>query len=346
MMRVGILTGGGDCPGLNPAIRGAVMRGMDHGFEFVGLELGWKGLVEGVTTDLTLQRVEEIVRQGGTILGSSRTNPFRKGAEEDLEKCLESWKRLGFDALIALGGEDTLGVANKFHKHYGLSMVGVPKTMDNDLDHTDFTFGFDSAAGVGLDAADRLLDTARSHRRILVLEVMGRHAGWVALHVGIAAGADWITLPEVTLDMGEMIAALERKRRRGKTWGLVVASEGTELPTTDTENLSVDAFGHVTLTERKVAEFLAREIEKALGVETRSVVLGHVQRGGPPTLFDRVLGTRVGIKAADLVKNGEFGKMAALQGTEVVGVELDLAVKNLKTIPPEYWEETLSLINK
>jgi phosphofructokinase-like protein len=345
-MRVGILTGGGDCPGLNPAIRGAVLRGLDHGFDFVGLELGWKGLVEGLTTTVDLSRVEEIIRQGGTILGSSRTNPFRKGAEELLEKCLETWKRLELDALIALGGEDTLGVAHKFHKHYGLSMVGVPKTMDNDLDNTDYTFGFDTAAGVALDAADRLLDTARSHRRILVLEVMGRHAGWVALHVGIASGADWITLPEVPVDVAAMLAALKRKRDRGKTWGLVVASEGTELPTVDTDDVTVDAFGHVTLKERKVGEFLAKEIEKAIGVETRAVVLGHVQRGGSPTLFDRVLGTRVGIKAADLVKDGEFGKMAALHGTQVVGVDLELAVKSLKTVPPELWEETLSLINK
>jgi phosphofructokinase-like protein len=345
-MRVGILTGGGDCPGLNPAIRGAVLRGLDHGFEFVGLELGWRGLVEGITTDVSLARVEEIIRLGGTILGSSRTNPFRQGTGDDLDRCLETWKRLKLDALIALGGEDTLGVANKFHKHHGLHMVGVPKTMDNDLSHTDYTFGFDTAAGVALDAADRLLDTARSHRRILVLEVMGRHAGWVALYVGIAAGADWITLPEVPLDMEAMIAALKRKRERGKTWGIVVSSEGTELPATDTEDLAVDAFGHVSLSNRKVGEYLAQEIEKALGVETRAVTLGHVQRGGSPTLFDRVLGTRVGVKAADMVKAGEWGKMAAIQGTQVVSVELDLAVNNLKTVPMEHWEEAVSLINK
>ncbi len=322
------------------------MRGLDHGFEFVGIELGWKGLVQGLTTELNLEKVEDIVRQGGTILGTSRTNPFRKGAEEDLERCLENWKRLGLDALIALGGEDTLGVANKFHKHYGLPVVGVPKTMDNDLDHTDYTFGFDTAASVALDAADRLLDTARSHRRILVLEVMGRHAGWVALHVGLAAGADWITLPEVPFRLDDMIAALERKRRRGKTWGLVVASEGTELPLAETESLTVDAFGHVTLKERRVGETLAAEIERALGVETRAVVLGHVQRGGSPTLFDRVLGSRVGIKAADLVKDRDFGKMPALRGTEIVAVPLDLAVKNLKTVPVELWEEVLSLLDK
>src|SRR5687768_1641726 len=205
-MRVGVLTGGGDCPGLNPAIRGAVMRGLDYGFEFIGFDLGWKGLVENITSPLHLDRVEAIIREGGTILGSSRTNPFRKGAEDDLQKCLDNWKRLELDALIALGGEDTLGVANKLFKYHGLHTVGVPKTMDNDLNSTDYTFGFDTAAGVALDAADRLLDTAKSHRRILVLEVMGRHAGWVALQVGIAAGADWITLPEVPLDMEAMIA--------------------------------------------------------------------------------------------------------------------------------------------
>ncbi len=345
-MRVGILTGGGDCPGLNPAIRGAVMRGLDHGFEFVGFELGWKGLVEGLTTELPLERVESIIRDGGTMLGSSRTNPFRKGAEADLEKCLANYKRLQLDAFIAVGGEDTLGVANKFYKLHGLNMVGVPKTMDNDLNNTDYTFGFDTAAGVALDAADRLLDTAKSHRRILVLEVMGRHAGWVALEVGIAAGADWITLPELPLNMNEMIDALRRKRARGKTWGLVVASEGTELPSAGAEDMVVDAFGHATLKERKVGETLAQEIEKAIGVETRAVVLGHVQRGGTPTLFDRVLGSRVGIKAADMVRDGEFGKMAALRGTEVEAVDLDYAVNNLKTVPPSFWNEAISLINK
>ena len=345
-MRVGVLTGGGDCPGLNPAIRGAVMRGLDHGFEFVGFDLGWKGLVENITSPLNLERVEAIIREGGTILGSSRTNPFRKGAEDDLQRCLDTWKRHELDALIALGGEDTLGVANKLFKHHGMHTVGVPKTMDNDLNSTDYTFGFDTAAGVALDAADRLLDTAKSHRRILVLEVMGRHAGWVALQVGIAAGADWITLPEVPLDMDAMIAALRRKRERGKTFGLVVASEGTELPSFDTENVELDAFGHPQLKEREVGDYLAQEIEKALKIETRNVVLGHVQRGGTPSLFDRVLGSRVGIKAADMVKNGEWGQMAALKGTEVIAVDLDEAVNNLKTVPTNFWEEAVSLINK
>jgi 6-phosphofructokinase 1 len=218
--------------------------------------------------------------------------------------------------------------------------------MDNDLNSTDYTFGFDTAAGVALDAADRLLDTAKSHRRILVLEVMGRHAGWVALQVGISAGADWITLPEVPLDMEAMLAALRRKRERGKNFGLVVASEGTELPSLDTENVELDAFGHPQLREREVGDFLAQEIEKSLKVETRNVVLGHVQRGGAPSLFDRVLGSRVGVKAADMVKDGEWGKMAALKGTDVIAVDLDAAVNNLKTVPLNFWEEAVSLINK
>ena len=288
----------------------------------------------------------DFIERAVAILESVRTIPFRKGAEGDLEKCLHTWRRLGLDALIALGGEDTLGVANKLWKHHGLHIVGVPKTMDNDLSSTDYTFGFDTAAGVALDAADRLLDTARSHRRILVLEVMGRHAGWVALEVGIACGADWICLPEIPLDVEAMVAALRRKRDRGKTWGLIVASEGTILPHNDTEDLKVDAFGHVSLGDRKVGDFLSTEVEKALGVETRAVTLGHVQRGGSPTLFDRVLGSRVGIKAADMVRDGDWGKMAALQSTDVVAVDLEIAVNHLKTVPVKLWEEALSLINK
>lgn len=348
-MRVGILTGGGDCPGLNPAIRGAVLRGLDHGFEFVGLRLGWKGLVEGLTTGLPLEKVEDIVRQGGTILSSSRTNPFNP-KDPKVEECLATWIRLNLDALIAIGGDDTLTAAKRFHHEHGLNVVGVPKTMDNDLDHTDYTFGFDTAAGVALDAADRLLDTARSHHRILVLEVMGRYAGWVALHVGIGAGADWICIPEVPVNFEEMIATLKRKRDRGKHWGLVVVSEAVKVPV---EELSAeqlgdrkpDAFGHVPLGGI-VGEFMAKRIEAALGIETRVAVLGHVQRGGSPSLFDRFLGTRVGVMAADLVKEGRFGMMAALHGTEIVAVKLSDAVGTNKQVPPDMWPEVLSLINK
>jgi ATP-dependent phosphofructokinase / diphosphate-dependent phosphofructokinase len=341
-MRVGILTGGGDCPGLNPAIRGVVLRGLDHGFDLLGIELGWKGLVEGLIAPLGLDQVDEIIYQGGTILGSSRTNPFKPGNEHQLEACLKNVKELELDAIVALGGEDTLGVASKLFK-LGVPTVGIPKTMDNDLDYTDYTFGFDTAVGVALDAADRLRDTAKSHRRILVLEVMGRHAGWVALYCGIAAGADWILVPEVALDIDEMCAHLIRQRERGRQWGLVVASEGVDMPHADTNDISVDAFGHVILRERGVGEFIAKEIEKRVGVETRFAVLGHVQRGGSPTVFDRVLATRLGIKGADLVREGSFGKMASIQGNQIVAVDLDMAVKELKTVPLEFWQETRSL---
>jgi ATP-dependent phosphofructokinase / diphosphate-dependent phosphofructokinase len=341
-MRVGILTGGGDCPGLNPAIRGVVMRGLDHGFDIQGIQLGWKGLVEGIVEPLGLEHVEEIIYQGGTVLGSSRTNPFKPGNEHQLEAALKNVKEFGFDAIVALGGEDTLGVASKLFK-LGVPTVGIPKTMDNDLDCTDYTFGFDTAVGVALDAADRLRDTAKSHRRIVVLEVMGRHAGWVALYCGIGAGADWILLPEVALDLDEMCNHLIRQRERGRQWGLVIVSEGVDIPNADTEDITVDAFGHVILRERGVGEFVAKEIEKRVGVETRSVVLGHVQRGGSPTVFDRVLATRLGVKAADLVKEGSFGQMASIQGNEIVAVELDAAVKELKTVPLELWEQTKTL---
>jgi phosphofructokinase-like protein len=341
-MRVGILTGGGDCPGLNPAIRGVVMRGLDHGFEFQGIQLGWRGLVEGIVEPLDLDQVEEIIYQGGTILGSSRTNPFKPGSEHQLEACLKNVQAFAFDAIVALGGEDTLGVAAKLFK-LGVPTVGIPKTMDNDLDYTDYTFGFDTAVGVALDAADRLRDTAKSHRRIMVLEVMGRHAGWVALYCGIAAGADWILLPEIALDLEEMCCHLIRQRDRGRQWGLVVASEGVDIPVADTDDISVDAFGHIILRERGVGDFIAREIERRVGVETRSVVLGHVQRGGAPTVFDRVLATRLGVKGADLVRERNFGKMASIQGNQIVAVELELAVKELKTVPLDLWESVKCL---
>lgn len=334
-MKVGILTGGGDCPGLNPAIRGVVYRGLDFGFEFVGIQEGWRGLVKGIYEPLGLKDVEEIHYQGGTILGSSRTNPFKK--PEDLQAVLDNIKSAGFDAVVACGGEDTLGVAAKLFSQHGVPTVGVPKTMDNDLNLTDFTFGFDTAASVGMEALDRLRDTARSHRRVMVLEVMGRHAGWVALYVGLAGGADFITLPEEPLDIDAMCQVLTEARARGKKYGLVVASEGTEVPMDEAEK-TVDAFGHVNLSNRAVGEYLANTIEEKTGMETRFAVVGHVHRGGSPTLFDRVLGQRVGVKAAEMVRDKDFGKMAALQGTEVVAVDIVQATATLKTVPPALLE--------
>src|SRR5882762_6514672 len=275
--RVAILTGGGDCPGLNPAIRGCVMAGLDKEFEFIGLSEGWRGFVEGKTQPLGLAEVKEIVGKGGTILGTSRTNPFKK--EGQVEKCLETFKKLNLDALVVLGGEDTLGVANKFFKEHKLPVVGVPKTMDNDLSATDYTFGFDTATTISVDAVERLRDTGRSHRRIMVLEVMGRHAGWVALFTAIASAADWVLLPEREVDLKAMYAHLKIVHARDNV-AIVVTSEAAELPGTKQEKEELDQFGHMLLKKRGVSDSLAELIEKETGIETRSAVIGHIQRGG------------------------------------------------------------------
>ncbi len=329
---IGILTGGGDCPGLNPAIRGAVMRGQDFGYKFLGLQEGWRGLVEGNAVPLELSDVKEIVGKGGTILGTSRTNPFKKGTEK---QCVENFKKLGLDALIACGGEDTLGVASRFYKEFKLNVVGVPKTMDNDLSATDFTFGFDTATTVAMDAVDRLRDTGRSHRRIMVLEVMGRHAGWVAVYTAIAGAADWLCVPEEPVDVKKMCAQLKKAHAANKV-AIVVASEAITIPGEAAGKEELDEFGHMLLKKRGVADRLADIIEKETKIETRSAVIGHIQRGGGPTLFDRILGTRVGVKAAELVKEGKFGQMVALRGNEVVGVSLEEATAKLKTVPSDW----------
>ncbi len=331
--RVAVLTGGGDCPGLNPAIRGCVMAGLDKGLEFIGLQEGWRGLVDGNTQPLDLAAVKEIVGKGGTILGTSRTNPFKK--EGAVEKCLATFKKLQLDALVALGGEDTLGVAARFYKEHQLPVVGVPKTMDNDLSATDYTFGFDTATTIAVDAAERLRDTGRSHRRIMVLEVMGRHAGWVALFTAIASAADWVLLPERKTDVKEMCKHLKEVHDRDHV-AIVVTSEAADLPGMKTEGETLDQFGHMLLKKRGLGEKVAEIIEKETGIETRSAVIGHIQRGGSPTLFDRILGTRVGAKAAELVAQGKFGQMVALRGNEVVGVSLEEATVKIKTVPPAW----------
>ena len=340
-MRIGVLTGGGDCPGLNPAIRAIVMRALEYGDELVGLRQGWLGLQEALTARLDLDAVESIVDRGGTILESSRTNPMKD--QDSVRQCLDNATKLGLDALIALGGEDTLGVAHGLCAH-GLNCVGVPKTMDNDLNATDYTFGFHSALTVAVDAADRLKDTARSHRRVLVLEVMGRHAGWVALQTGVCAGADYILIPEVPFDLDDLIKHMKEIKARGKHWGLVVVSEGVKRPGGRVEKHAKDEFGHEKLGG--IGGFVAAEIEKGADIDTRYVILGHIVRGGSPTPFDRWLATRVGIKAVELAHEGKFDHMAALQGNQILDVPLAEAIGELKTVPRELYEEVKTLFSR
>jgi len=330
--RIAILTGGGDCPGLNPAIRGVVLKAHKLGYECVGIQEGWKGMINGTSKPIGPDQVREIVSQGGTMLGTSRTNPFKK--EGGVAGVLETFKKLDLHALVAMGGEDTLGVANRLFKEHKVNVVGVPKTMDNDLDATDYTFGFDTAATLAMDAAARLIDTGRSHRRIMVLEVMGRHAGWVALYAAIGAGADYLCVPERPVDIKDMCAKLQAAHSR-KNVAIVIASEAVDIPGEKKEE-QLDEFGHMILKDRGVAERLTKIIEAETKIETRSAVIGHMQRGGPPTLFDRILGTRVGVKAADLVHEGKFGNMVALKGDAVIAVSLEAATAKLKTVTPEW----------
>lgn len=338
-MRIGVLTGGGDCPGLNAAIRSVTLEGLARGWDVWGIEEGWRGLVHGQARRLERSSVAGILARGGTMLGSSRTNPYQD--PHDHTRVVAHFKRMELSALVAIGGEDTLGVASRLSQE-GLPVVGVPKTMDNDLSGTDYTFGFDTAVQLAADAALRLRDTAESHRRIIVLEVMGRHAGWVALYTAIACGADWCLIPEVVPDLAACAEHLMRVRQGGKKYALVVASEGIDLsqldPALDEEDEPVDAFGHALLGRRNVAETVANYLEVATGIESRTAVIGHMQRGGPPTAFDRILATRLGAFAVDLVEQGRWGDMAALKGTEMVGVPLKEAVGQLKTVPPSLWE--------
>jgi len=335
-MKVGILTGGGDCPGLNAVIRAFVLHGTaHHGFEVVGFQNGWKGIIEGNSRPLGPDQVRDIVHIGGTVLHTSRTNPYKMDGA--VERVAKVWKQQGIEALVAVGGDDTLGVANKLSQD-GFPVVGVPKTIDNDLSATDYTFGFDSAVNVAMEAVDRLRTTADSHHRTMVTEVMGRYAGWIAAHVGIAAGAHVTLLPEFEIDLDEVCQTVRTRLESGAGFSLVVVAEGAKRPSTTEAELATiseekDAFGHVQLGG--IGEFLAKIIEQRTGSETRSVVLGHVQRGGSPTAFDRVLGSRFGFAAADLVARKEFGRMVALRGTDVVPVPLEEAVAALKTVGEE-----------
>jgi 6-phosphofructokinase 1 len=336
-MKVAILTGGGDCPGLNAVIRGVVRTIHNHGGECVGLLEGWRGAIEGNAMPLDPQQTDEIIARGGTILGSSRTNPYKKPAY--VERLKASFQKLELDALVAIGGDDTLGVANRLFEEEKMPVVGVPKTIDNDLSCTDFTFGFDTSINIVMEAVDRLRTTAESHRRIMVIETMGRHAGWIACFSGIATAVDFILVPEVEVDVDKMCEVLTRRRASGKPYGLIMVSEGAKLPAEGlvTQDAEVDDFGHVKLGG--IGDAVADLVEKRTGIETRVVTLGHLQRGGPPSAFDRVLGTRLGIHAARLVVEKKFGQMVALRGMKIVSFPLSEAVGTLRTLDLEFMRE-------
>jgi 6-phosphofructokinase 1 len=335
-MRIGVLTGGGDCPGLNAVIRAVVRKGIDHyGHAIVGFRDGWRGPLESAYTELTIESTRGILPRGGTILGSSRTNPFKR--EDGIARIREALDTLHVEGLIAIGGEDTLGAAARLHGE-GLPVMGVPKTIDNDLGGTDMTFGFDTAVQIATDAIDRLHTTAESHDRILVVEVMGRHAGWIALHSGLAGGADVILIPERPFDIDEVCRLIRRRHARGRYFSIVVAAEGA-MPAEGTIEVvsgEKDEFGHERLGG--IGQVLEREIEARTGFETRATVLGHVQRGGTPTAFDRVLATRLGLAAIDAAHERRWGTMPALHATRIELVPLDEAVASLRTVPPEDYE--------
>ncbi|RCG28323.1 ATP-dependent 6-phosphofructokinase [Sphaerisporangium album] len=335
-MRIGVLTGGGDCPGLNAVIRAVVRKGIGvYGHEFVGFRDGWRGPLEGDTMPLEVQSVRGILPRGGTILGSSRTNPIK--IEGGVDRIKANLAEGGVDALIAIGGEDTLGVAKQLFDR-GVNVIGVPKTIDNDLNATDYTFGFDTAVNIATEAIDRLHTTAESHHRALICEVMGRHAGWIALHAGMAGGANVILIPEKPFDIDKVCEYVE-SRFKIRYSPIIVVAEGAH-PIEGQMALQageLDAFGHVRLGG--IGELLAHEIEKRTGKEARTTVLGHVQRGGTPSAYDRVLATRFGLQAIDAAHEGDFGKMVALRGTDIVRVGLDAATSELKTVPVSRYEE-------
>jgi phosphofructokinase-like protein len=336
-----VLTGGGDCPGLNAVIRAVTRRSLTRGHEVVGVREGWRGLVDGRFMELGPLEISGLLPRGGTILGTTRTNPYK--TDDGVTRVLANFEAANLTALVAIGGEDTLGVAARLHEEHGFPVVGVPKTIDNDLSATDYTFGFDTAVWIATEAIDRLHTTAESHNRVMVLEVMGRHTGWIAVMSGIAGGADVILIPEQPITVEDACEELRRRHERGKDFSIVVVSEGYELTYASGETRAVveearasDQFGHVRFGG--VGDALAREIEERTGFETRVTVLGHVQRGGSPTPRDRVLATRYGLKAADLVQEERWGTMAALHGDAIVEVPLASAVAELKTVPPAWYD--------
>jgi len=355
MKKIGILTGGGDCPGLNAVIRAVVRKSAQLNYDVIGIKNGWKGLINGQMELLTDFSVSGILTKGGTILGTSRTNPFND--QRDVQKIIENIKKFGLNSIVSVGGDDTLSVAYKLHK-MGIPVVGIPKTIDNDLYGTDYTFGFDTAVSIVTQAIDRLHTTAESHHRVIVLEVMGRHAGWIATIAGIAGGADEILIPEVPFNIEEVCHNLRQRYARGKTFSIISVAEGAHPKIDDDSNINndpkdeinsntdktklivqtdeKDEFGHVKLGG--VGNYLAKEIEKRMNVETRVTVLGHVQRGGTPTAYDRVLSTRFGVAAVELIKNEDFGKMVGLQGNKIVPVPLEEALSKPKTVDMELYD--------
>ena len=336
-MRIGVLTGGGDCPGLNGVIRGVVRKGVkEYGYEFVGFRDGWKGPLEGLTMPLDLASTRGILPRGGTILGSSRTNPFK--IENGVERIKENLAKMNIDALVAIGGEDTLGVATKLDS-LGVKVIGVPKTIDNDLNNTDYTFGFDTSVNIAMEAIDRLHTTAESHHRAIIVEVMGRHAGWIALHAGIAGGAAAILIPEVKFSVDKVCEYVESRFNSGFA-PIIVIAEGAIPQDGDmiTKDQTLDSFGHVKLSG--IGDWLSEQIEAKTGREARVSILGHIQRGGSPSAFDRVLSTRFGVHAITAIHEGDFGKMVALHGTNIARVPLASATTNLKLVDPALYAET------
>jgi ATP-dependent phosphofructokinase / diphosphate-dependent phosphofructokinase len=349
-MKIGMLTGGGDCPGLNAVIRAVVRKGTFHYQDsFVGFMEGWRGLLEDKTMPLDLESVGGILPRGGTILRTSRTNPAKRA--DGIQQCAATLKKHGCDALIAIGGDDTLSVAQKLFQS-GVHVVGVPKTIDNDLAGTDFTFGFDTAVNVATGAIDRVHTTAEAHNRVIVVEVMGRDSGWIAVYSGVAGGADVILIPEVPFDIEKVAELIRQRHARGRYFSIVVAAEGAKFATNVqsadgslvVQALGKDEFGHERLGG--IGNVLAHEIEKRTGFETRSVVLGHIQRGGSPSSFDRVLATRYGLGAIDMVHRGEWGKMAALRGNKIVSVPLAEAIASNRKVDPELIEVANGILDK
>src|ERR687884_2263780 len=337
--RVGILTGGGDAPASNGVVRAVTMKCIeDYGYEVVAIRRGWKGLLDPESDSvqkLAVEDVRYILEEGGTILKSSRTNPYKN--EGDAEKVVDNMKEFGIDALVAIGGDDTLGVAKRLHEDFDVQVVGCPKTIDNDLSATDTTFGYDTAVSIATEAIDRVRTTAKSHERVMVVEIMGRHAGWITWGAGVAGAANVTLIPEVEPNMDAIANLFEKRAERGEKWGVVAVSEGVTLSEEYiTQSAERDEFGHVQLGG--IGETLAEEIKERTGIDTRHVVLGHLQRGGTPTAYDRILSTRYGLRAAEAVKNGEWGKMVALRGNDIVTVDLSEATEETKTVPEDLYK--------